>query len=216
MNIKRIKKITGFTLVELMVSLAIFALMTALLVAKYGNFNQGILLNNLAYDIALNIRNAQSYGLNVKSAPTASGEYFSNQYNYPYGVHFTSGSNNFILYADVNSDGKFNQGGDVVVSSSTIRKVGTISGLCVGTGGSCNSSASVLDISFKRPDPDAIIKANNSSTVYKYAEVSLNSTDGSAKKIIVRSTGQIAVSNVSPAEADELAPTPGDGSDSLD
>ncbi len=58
----------GFTLIELVISIAIFVIMTALVVAKYGNFNQGALLTDTAYDIALVLHTAQSYGLSVKNA----------------------------------------------------------------------------------------------------------------------------------------------------
>jgi prepilin-type N-terminal cleavage/methylation domain-containing protein len=48
----------GFTLVELMVTVGIFTIISGLLLARYSNFNQGIILTNLAYDIALTIRSA--------------------------------------------------------------------------------------------------------------------------------------------------------------
>src|ERR1035437_4022736 len=89
----------GFTLVELMVTVGIFLFMTALVVAKYGSFNDGTLLTSMSYDVALTLRSAQSYGLNVQSYNS------QNLFNYPYGIHFSSaaGSNNqMILFADVN------------------------------------------------------------------------------------------------------------------
>ncbi len=181
----------GFTILELLVSIAIFALMTVLLLSKYGTFNQGILLTNLAYDIALTIRNAQSYGLNVKSADRN-----SDLYNYPYGVHFDSSASQnttFIFFADSNpTNGRYDAGTDKIISQTTITRGSKISTLCKSN---CTNNISPLDIIFKRPDPNAIIYANNDNTkTYSDATIKVMASDGvSVKNITVRSTGQISV-----------------------
>lgn len=186
-----LKNEKGFTIVELIVSLGIFALMTALLLSKYGNFNQGILLNNLAYDVALTIRNAQSYGLNVKSAKRS-----EDQFGSPYGVHFVANTANFIFFADTNKDGVYSSV-DSEVYPTIIKRGSKVSALCIGTGNACTSSnnATDLSISFIRPDPNAKILANSGAISGNYAEIILSATDGTTKKVIVRSTGQIAVQN---------------------
>ncbi len=183
------KKKKGFTIVELLVSIAIFALMTALLLSKYGTFNQGVILTNLAYDVALTIRNAQSYGLNVKSASRD-----SDLFSYPYGVHFDSSSANntkFIFFADVNSNGLYDVGTDTIISQTTITRGSKISILSRPDGGSINP----LDISYKRPDPNAIIYGNNNTgTAYTSARIQIMASDGvSIKTISVSSNGQISV-----------------------
>ncbi len=186
----------GFTLVELMVSVAIFAFMTAFLVAKYGTFNQGILLTNLAYDVALTIRNAQSYGLNVKSKPIENQSY-STLFDYPYGVHFETGANNkiMIFFADSTADGKYVASNNELITSYNIKRGSYVSALCAGTGpGASCAAASSLDVTFKRPDPNAIIKKNGeTASTFSYSEITLVSTDGGVKKVAVRSTGQITV-----------------------
>ena len=196
----------GFTVVELLVSVVIFAFMTAFLVSKYGSFNQSVLLTNLAYDVALTIRNAQSYGLNVKSKPTA-GENFSSDFSRPYGVYFNSGisplNTSMIFFADVNANGIYDDDTiDCVISTYKIKRGSIVSFLCVGSG-PCSSSpspspssspspgASTLNISFKRPNPNAIIKSG--SDTYNYADITLRATDGSTRKVVIRQTGQIEV-----------------------
>ncbi|HEY4503868.1 MAG TPA: type II secretion system protein [Candidatus Paceibacterota bacterium] len=199
----------GFTLVELMVSVGIFAFMTAFLVAKYGTFNQGILLTNLAYDVALTIRNAQSYGLNVKSKPAGesdpSGNSYSDKFDYPYGVYFdetATGSpapnSSFIFFADVNGNGIYDSSESI--KTSNIRRGSIVSDICVSADPiSCQNSdnhPSTADITFKRPDPNAVIKRDgDSASEYAYAEITLKSSDGGLKKVIVRKTGQIDVSD---------------------
>ena len=189
----KLKNIKAFTLVELLVSIAIFALMTALLVAKYGNFNQSILLNNLAYDIALNIRSAQSYGLNVRGVASSGGN--PSEFKYPFGVRFINNNNNFILFADIDADG-FYDTGETILSTVTIKSVASIDSLCVTNNNSCSGTVNSLNITFKRPDPNAIIRGNSDSNNMGMAEIVIKSTDGSKKKIVIRSNGQIGVENV--------------------
>ncbi|MES3030886.1 MAG: prepilin-type N-terminal cleavage/methylation domain-containing protein [Patescibacteria group bacterium] len=185
----------GFTLVELMISVGIFALMTSFLLAKYGTFNQSVLLTNLAYDIALSIRNAQSFGLNVRSVPGS-----TENFDAAYGVHFdTTIPGAYVFFSDPEKDGVYDDINEI--TTYTIKRGSVISGLCVGSSaddcsGSGGTQPETLDITFKRPNPNAIIKMNeDDEEVFQYAEINLRATDGSMKKIVVRSTGQIAIQN---------------------
>ncbi|MEK7184739.1 MAG: prepilin-type N-terminal cleavage/methylation domain-containing protein [Patescibacteria group bacterium] len=164
----------GFTLIELMITVSIFAIMTALLVAKYGTFNNGVILTNLAYDIALSIRSAQSYGLNTR------GDSNTNTFTGTYTVSFVKNEKSFSL---VGSD---------LNKVTNIKRGSYISRLCVGTDqSSCQSSPiDALSIAFNRPEPNARINGNNA-----YGEIEVKSIDGATRKIVVRSTGQIFVSN---------------------
>ncbi len=215
MNKKLLQLIKGFTLIELVITIAIFAAMTTYLLAKYGKFDQSLLLTNLAYDVALTIRTAQSYGLNVKAVgPNNAVNPF---FEYAYGVHFNKGSstkNCFVLFVDTTEDSIYWQsdgycpGGTSPVeriSSYSIKRGSIIQELlvCVGEGGTGEVKCAIpetLDISFKRPDPNARIFADGVNTIdglkLNYAEITLLATDGiTSKKIIVRSTGQIAIAN---------------------
>jgi type II secretory pathway pseudopilin PulG len=190
MEKKTFKYTTGFTVLELIVSIGIFAFMTALLLARYGNFNQGVLLNNLAYDIALTIRNAQSYGLNVKSATRS-----SNDFQYPYGVHFDSrsGSNNrFLFFTDIDNNGIYTVSADKVIATTTITRGSRISNLYINNDKTVNLNS--LSVTYKRPDPNSIIKTNgNSSLSYPNAQIRVMAADGTYRDINVSSVGQISV-----------------------
>ena len=103
MNVKTAycKKDRGFTIIEMVVSIGIFAFMTAFLVAKYGTFNQSVLLTNLAYDTAITIRNAQASALNVQGAASTTGV-SSLSFTNAYGVHFGGATpvNQFVYYVN--------------------------------------------------------------------------------------------------------------------
>ncbi len=192
----------GFTLVELVISIGIFALMTSVLLAKYGNFNQGVILTNLAYDVALAIRTSQSYGINVKSAPTASASY-SNSFQYGYGMHFSTLNDTekkrMTFFVDnLPVDKVYNDSpapGEIITEYSVKRGL-KINKLCVGADLASCVAVTSMDVMFLRPDPNAIITANgNGGTTYSYAYIEILSPDGSSKKIEIRKTGQIEISD---------------------
>lgn len=208
---------SGFTMVELLVSLAIFAIMTALILSKYGKFDQGIILTNLAYDVALTIRNAQSYGLNVRSASrdTSSFETTSNGATSggSYGVHFNKNKKTeFIFFVNESGNGVYDDvaGGFTNTDQKTlIKRNSSILSMCVSDAKDCAEGSpgvvknlTTLDITFKRPDPNAIIMATgetgsngsaDATKKYGYAEIVLQALDGTTRKVIVNFTGQISV-----------------------
>ena len=185
-------KAKGFTLVELMVTIGIFVIMTALILARYNSFGTGTILTNMAYDIALTIRQAQTYGLSVKSNEGAG-------FNAAYGVHFNSNLSNFknfILFTDANGDGIYGSGDDVI-ASYTLKQGAKISSMCVGSGSSCDAenNAQNIDITFKRPDPKAIICTTDTNHCnLAYAKITISSADGTSRRdIFVTKVGQISL-----------------------
>lgn len=200
----------GFSIVELLVSVAIFAFLTAFLVSKYGNFNQSILLTNLAYDVAITLRNAQNYGINVKSAPdVVNNVNYSEEFKLGYGVHFDTHTGTpapnteMIFYADTNNSFSYNPGTDSLLGRYVLRNGSKVSSICTNdTGDSCPTSGTGvdgtvgdLDVVFIRPSPDANFGSNGSSINAKFAQITLQTPNGQTKKVVVRRTGQIGVIN---------------------
>jgi prepilin-type N-terminal cleavage/methylation domain-containing protein len=203
---------SGFTLVELLVTITIFTITTGIIMFSQGKFDNSVLLSNLAYDIAITIRQAQTYGVNVKEFGSGTGKFVG------YGVYFDltdQGSNKqFDLFADtmgytngVPGDYKFN--GDFscpandpeCVNKYVIKRGNFIYSVCAGADEtSCDATASTISrlvIDYKRPVPDAKIftEADDGSlSPYDYAKIVVSSPDGSSKRsIVVTSTGQIYV-----------------------
>jgi prepilin-type N-terminal cleavage/methylation domain-containing protein len=191
----------GFTLIELIVSIAIFAMMTALVVAKYGTFNQNTLVTNLAYDIALTIRTAQTYGLSVKSSDAS-----ANSFDAAYGVDFDltgSNSNRFVFFADKDLNGAYG-GLDTVISTYTLSHGAKVTKICLGSSSNkCIAGGLItvgqVDVTFHRPNPDAAFYCVTGCTIpgpvsTPQMTITIVSSDGTnSQMVIIRKNGQISV-----------------------
>jgi prepilin-type N-terminal cleavage/methylation domain-containing protein len=196
------QKQKGFTLVELLVTISIFVILTGIVLWNQTKFNSTILLTNLAYDTALTIRQAQSYGINIK-------EFNTDQF-VPYGVHFEENSKSFILFADTgydpdNPSAVNNYEGETdeclsihgCVSRYSIKRGNYVSNI-EAFDGSTSISKEQLEIVFKRPNPDAIIYAkdlgDSNYTLFDKAIITLKGVDDSIRTVSVQSNGLIEVS----------------------
>lgn len=188
----------GFTLVELLVAIAIFTVMTALLVFKYAGFSEGMTLTNLAYDVALTLREAQSYGINVQdSGNLTTGD--KGQFNTMYGVYYYQANfRQFILYADLDGAGRYT---GKYIRINKAKQGNIFENPCAGTGPSNCNTYNILDVQYRRPDPTPKIYASGApnqplSGPFQYAEIRMKSQNGSYRKVVIRSTGQISVEEV--------------------
>ena len=195
----------GFTLVELLVTITIFVILTGVVLFNQSQFNSTILLTNLAYDTALTVRQAQTYGINIKGFN--GGTQFV-----PYGAHFETGTNNksFILFADIlytDLDKTAHPYSSITLSTCdtakgcvsryNIQRGNYISKLEVLNSSGVTSTVNKLDILFQRPNPDALIYGHGSTgTSYVKATIYLTSSDGSrSRRIEVQSNGLIQIDN---------------------
>lgn len=189
----------AFTLIELVVVVGIFIAVSSLILANNSRFGGSVLLQNLAYDIALSIRQAQVYGIAVRGAG-------SSNFSSGYGMYFESASGKnktYVLFADVypapNGNGLYDSapGADAVVSSTDIGRGYMISKLCspanIDGSGNCLYEVSRLDILFKRPEPDADIRAGGAGGVMASGRIVISSPRGDSMSIVVDQNGQISV-----------------------
>lgn len=198
--------ICGFTIIELIVTVSIFSLLTTLILVNHSKFSGAILLENLAYDVALSVREAQVFGLSVKEFEVGSG-----QFQQGYGVHFDTSTlpiTEYVLFADRNQgifppNGKYDPascGGSEpeCIEIFTIQKGNIIKEFCATTAGGvekCSpSDIDYLDIMFVRPNPDAIIQTNLLES-YASARIIIKEPKGREREVEVFITGQISIPN---------------------
>ncbi|MBV9349301.1 MAG: prepilin-type N-terminal cleavage/methylation domain-containing protein [Patescibacteria group bacterium] len=182
----------AFTLIEMLVVMGIFLVITGLVLANHSKFNSSVVLGSLAYDMALSIRQAQVYGVSVQQTPSAS-------FQAGYGIHFSPGST-YFLFADTNNNGQYDAG-EQQVSVYSVGQGHSIKRFCelnTFSQSVCSDDGdtplSYLDIVFLRPNPDATF-ASNVPGYTSSAKIVVASPSGETRTITVASTGQISVSN---------------------
>jgi prepilin-type N-terminal cleavage/methylation domain-containing protein len=183
----------GFSLVELLVTISIFAILTVIILTQNAQFNGTILLNNLAFDVALSVRQAQVYGLSVRQSTS------STPFDVGYGVNFDiTNPTSYILFADGNNNSRYDTSPSEALNVFTVNHADKISSLC-GTdsaGAQTCSSGGVLTrltIVFKRPNLDAQISSNVAGGVYQTATITVSSPNNNTRTVSIASTGQISV-----------------------
>jgi prepilin-type N-terminal cleavage/methylation domain-containing protein len=218
-----IQKNKGFTLIELMVVLTIFIIVTTMVVFDYGSYRSEASIANLTSDISLSIRRAQSYAIGAQN--------LSSNFSYGYGVHFStdptvtpaqvkngaSSNKAFVLFTDVSKNSKYDSAGTVVCNASSVTALNECSEVLNITTTDQISALytnqdfahplapkDMIDIMFLRPNPDAYfcykpagssLCANTSTSISSVTiEVSSLKLNPLIKKdITVWSTGQISV-----------------------
>lgn len=185
----------GFTLIELLVVTAILTLITGIMLASNTRFGGTVLLENLAYDVAISIREAQVYGISVR-------RFSSDNFEVGYGVRFSiSSPTSYSLFGDADNDGLWSAGEDISPSPFSIGGGYYIDKLCAPAGADSESCTSIdqLDIVFLRPDPDAFISANGISGILdpsdlkESARIVLKSPRDDETSVVVEVAGQIFV-----------------------
>lgn len=92
----------GFTLPELMISIAIIGIIVTIVTYNHKQFNSNLELTNVAYRVAVSIREAQVYGISVKEFTEAGGSRF----DVPYGINFSTSDweakKSYVFFGDSN------------------------------------------------------------------------------------------------------------------
>lgn len=178
----------GFTIIELLITISIVVVISSVILINYPKFSNTIKLNNLAYDIALSIREAQTYGINVRG--------FESNFDVGYGIHFKS-DNSWILFADKNRNSKYDVG-DGIVETFNLQGGFTLSEVYARTTDNFFDVLEIdithLDITFDRPNPDANFTTSNTLKTYQDAQITVMAPDGvSTRSILINTTGFISI-----------------------
>jgi len=207
--------IRGFSLIELIIVVAIMMVITSAVLFRQSKFSSDILITNMAYEVALSIREAAVFGLSSK--------YTDSDYRVGYGIHFgpdgaSSPSEGFVTFIDKSlnpitdispgDDAEFNYAFDHdfddVLSTVQMTQGQTIYDFCASDGvdsWDCSGDYSYLDIVFVKPNPEAHITMGESGDpngkTYSQAKITVVSSLGDkCRTVTVSASGQIAVDPV--------------------
>ncbi len=202
------KSQSGLTLVEVMVVVAIFALVSGVLFFNFNDFNTNVTLRNLSQETALAIRKAQTYATGVQKLDGI--ETYSSTFS-AYGISFSPDDNatafapnskRFILFADSGSANRIyaNSGicgnpstSNECLESFTINTPEKIARLCTDLG--CITSGTV-NVVFRRPSPDAeicVVISGNCDSPRSFLKIELESIRGNMRSVTIWNTGQISI-----------------------
>jgi prepilin-type N-terminal cleavage/methylation domain-containing protein len=188
----------GFSMIELMVSIAIIVLVLTVTLTRQSSFNSAVLLRSEAFNIALAIREIQLGAVSAES--DGSGEFRALQGVY-FDIRATDGNpRQYILFRDRDNDSFYDSNEALGIQGSIDPRFGITQMQLVGVAGSQDR----LSIVFERPNFDAIFNQNNSSvsTAATAARIRLGlvgaTTDNCGddyRDIEITSAGQISVVN---------------------
>lgn len=210
----------GLTLVELMVVISIFLMITGVTIFQYGTFRSNVSLQNITDDIALSVRKAQSFAIGARGVKNNIGGV---DFDKNYGMHFTidtspvvyqEGTNkSFILFSSV--DKKYDYSASGVCGDSTSNECIELFNITTADqieeiwvdGVQMNAQKASIDVVFRRPDPRAYFcyrsantdsngNCDNLNISSVKIVVSNGQTDLTKKKIktiSIQNTGQISV-----------------------
>ncbi len=201
----------GFSLVELIIAVAIFVTLSATFLFNYGSFDRRVTVDILAHQIAEWIHDSQVSAMSIRRAGT-------DQTKFPgYGLHFDLATpNKFIYFADLDGNRSYaplsgnQQCGDPSLECEqiiTLLQGNIVSALCgnVSSGGTSVPCASAIpgnpslyttntvDVVFARPNPFDATLFGDATTAYSQVEITVSSPKGYRHTITVWTTGQVSV-----------------------
>jgi prepilin-type N-terminal cleavage/methylation domain-containing protein len=219
---KRGGTVQGFTLIEFIVIISIFAVMASVALFNFNGFRSNVGLNNLAHDIGLTIRQAQVFGWVTQSASSSGAialdsidPLTGNPVRFADGVYFDSTTlgTEFILYRKTNENNPKNYETGLDSRIDTIKINGpyviekilsspskadlkiTTDNLVPTTG--LITTISDVSIAFTRPKPEAVFFSGVAPITDSYVAIYIRGTTdpvgSSSHVVIVSRTGEIDV-----------------------
>jgi prepilin-type N-terminal cleavage/methylation domain-containing protein len=204
----------GFTFVEIVVVLGIFAVISSVTLFNFGDFSAGVSLQNLSQQIALQVSSMQRstlagkqpFSLSSGVVPQVSPPQGEEVWTPSYGLCFTNSSNGchfsgygsdgqvtaFSLFADSYNDKKFSVGetlDDIQISGGDF-----IYKVCVDEQTGTPSCVSEAIVVFERPNISPDIRYGNDwVSSASDLTVKIESQQGSQREIVIWKSGHVEV-----------------------
>lgn len=177
----------GFSMVEFVVVLVIFSIMSGITLFNYNEYRSRIEQTNVTQDIALTIRQAQVYGLSgsdrqVGDAYTDPGDIFGAQVlditqdRSIRGLALLPSQQRIIIFEDINRNRQYDPNDDRMIDERTIISsrihfdVCLVQGVLQNGWDDCSEivpageGEDYISITFERPYPDTTIRYNGSES----------------------------------------------------
>ena len=189
---------SGFTIIEMITVISIFAAFAGIVLANLTDFNTSISTENIAQDVALVVRESQAKAVSgVTDGNFVSGAKPS------WGVRIDRDESTFYHFADLNNNGRYNAGGGCENPLNECRDVinlpsgysfGKICAISLSSGfEDCGLSS--VTLTFTRPQqvPYVVDQSSGLPTEYTRVSIEIVNQQGSIKKVIVGRLGEITV-----------------------
>ena len=203
----------GLTFIELIVVMSIFSVIASVVLFNFSSFNTNITSQNLAQQIALQIKQAQTESISGTRTMVFDEDEILNPERAPtYGVKFDIDTNDdgteldsksMVYFADRNGDGEydhagsgcdFSQTGTECLAKIQINTGDSIVGICSDAdcdAGSYNDmQATIL---FRRPFPEARLYSGSDLTPRSKIGIKVRSSKGAERVIMTTILGQVSV-----------------------
>ena len=177
----------GFSLLEVLISLAIIVIIVSVSLVRYEAFNSEVILRSQAYEVALSIREAQVQTVG------ALGE--GGGFREEYGVYFdVTTPDRYLFFIDNGgSEPVMYDEGEEINPVLYLDTRYTISRICVN---SCSAVVDDLSVYFIRPDFDAHFSSQTPLGTISDARIEIEPVSGASsgnRAVVISQTGQISI-----------------------
>ncbi|MFZ2523285.1 MAG: prepilin-type N-terminal cleavage/methylation domain-containing protein [Minisyncoccia bacterium] len=198
------KQKKAFTLIEIIIVVAIVTYIMSMVLFNYISFNDKLSLAAAGKELLIAVRQAQSYGINVREVTKDTGDF-----SRAYGIYFypASSPSSYYIFVDKNGDELYNDSlGSCISSGECVEKVDLRNNVTMASfslvGSNCPASNSARDlyITFRRPNPDTVVyytnpggKIKSCPTTTNVTQIVLTSSRGTVLTISIDPTGQVSM-----------------------
>lgn len=187
----------GFTIVEIVVMLAIITAVSAITLVSFSGLHEGAALNRGARELGLAIRRAQNMSFAITRIDTQTGPVIPPAV----GVRLSAGSPNYFLFADIVEDYRYSTelGAGLVDAKVTGTDVAFEGGVKVGSLTAYDDlgsphTASLAHVLFIAPEAVVMFTDADGNSLGEVLEIRLVSGSGQLQKtIVVRTSGQVSI-----------------------
>jgi len=175
----------GFTIVEMMVAMAIITIVSAQVLFSFSGLNEGTALNSSAREMALSLRRAQSMALAVTRIPVLSAVPPAA------GVRIaTISPQTYLLFGDLAAtrDFKYTSSAELI-ATQTLERGNRISRILDEN----SVEHDIIHLIFSSPEATLSITDEDGNDIGNLLTIELVAPNGQKKKVVARTTGQISI-----------------------